>query len=55
MLGARSIRRRDCRHRLNALAGFRNNEPRAIVTQRARPIRVPDHADKTFDVLRKTR
>src|SRR5215211_3998951 len=55
MLSRSSSRRRDRRHRLDALALHRHHQPGAIVTQWPSPIRVPNHADKTLDIPRKPR
>src|SRR5215211_8500483 len=55
MLSRSSSRRRDRRHRLDALALHRHHQPGAIVTQWPSPIRVPNHADKTLDIPRKLR
>src|SRR5215203_6276708 len=55
MLSRSSSRRRDRRHRLDALALHRHHQPGARVTQWPSPIRVPNHADKTIDIPRKSR
>jgi len=55
MLRRCSPGRRDRRHRFNALASDRHHQARAIVTQWAGTIRVPDHAHKTLDVVLKPR
>src|SRR5712692_3865496 len=48
-------RRRYRRHRLYALATLRRQKPHAIISQRHRPIRVPDHARQTLDIPGKPR
>src|SRR5260221_3775583 len=48
-------RRRDRRHRLYALALTRHHQSQAVVMQRNRAIRVPDHADKPLDIAREPR
>ncbi len=48
-------RRRYCRQRLHALALTRHHQPGAIVPQRLRTIRVPNHAHKPLDILSKSR
>jgi hypothetical protein len=53
MLRRCSPRRRDRRHRFNALASDRHHQACAIVTQWAGTIRVPDHAHKSIDVVPK--
>jgi hypothetical protein len=55
MLRRCSPGRRDRRHRFNALTSDRHHQARAIVTQWAGTIRVPDHAHKTIDVVPKPR
>jgi hypothetical protein len=53
MLRRRSPGRRDRRHRLYALALARHHQPRTIIAQRTRSIRVPDNANKPLDIARK--
>ncbi len=55
MLRGRAPRRRDRRHRLYALALTRHHQSQAIVLQRTRTIRVPDHAHKPLDIAREPR
>jgi hypothetical protein len=55
MLRRGSTRRRNRRHRFNALTGDRHHQAGAIVTQRPSPIRVPYYAHKTLDIARKPR
>src|ERR1700674_2708615 len=55
MLCRSSPRRRDRSHRLNALALTRHHQAPAIVAQWPSPIRMPDHAHKTLDIVRKPR
>jgi DNA topoisomerase III len=47
------FRRRNRRHRLDALALARHHQPHAIIAKRFNPIRVPDYARQTLDVRRK--
>src|SRR5258708_5194267 len=55
MLRGRAPRRRDRRHRLYALALTWHHQSQAIVVQRTRAIRVPDHPHKPLDIARKPR
>ena len=52
MLRRRARRRRQRRHRLDALALAGQQQAGAVIPQRTRPIRVPDHPDKLADVVR---
>src|SRR5215472_4431120 len=55
MLRRRSLRCRDRRHRLHALAPTRGHQSGAVVAQRPSPIRVADHLHKTLDIPSKSR
>ena len=55
MLGGRAIRRRDRRHRLNALALARHQQAGAIMQQRFLAVFVANHARKPLDIPRKSR
>jgi len=53
VLGRDPRRRRHRRDRLDALALARQQQAQAIITQRLRSIRMPDHLGKRLDVDRK--
>src|SRR4051794_24664222 len=53
VLGRDPGRRRYRRNRLDALAFARQQQAPAIITQRLRPIRMPDHFGKRIDIGRK--
>src|SRR5262249_14670251 len=55
MLRRRSLRCRDCRHRLYALALTRHHQSYAVVVQWRCPIRMPDHAHKPLDIAHEPR
>ena len=50
MLGRDPRRRRHRRDRLDALAFSREQQAQAIITQRRRPIRMPDHRGEPIDI-----
>ena len=53
MLRRRSLRCRDRRRRLHALAPIRDHQSGAAVPQRPRPIRMADHPLETLDLTPK--
>jgi hypothetical protein len=53
MLHRNPARRRHRRLRLNASAARRRHQPGAIIPQRRRPVRMPDHARQFLDISRK--
>jgi hypothetical protein len=53
VLGRDPGRRRHCSDRLDALALSRQQQAQTIITQRLRPIGMPDHLGKRLDVGRK--
>ena len=55
MLRRRAMRRRDRRHRLNALALARHQQAGAIMPQRFLAVLVANHARKPLDIPRKSR
>src|SRR4051794_23076510 len=55
MLGRRAMRRRDRRHRLNALALARHQQAGAIMPQRFLTVLVPNHTRKPLDISHKSR
>jgi hypothetical protein len=50
VLGRYPVRPHDRRQRLHRLALQRQKQPRAIVPQRLRPIRMADHPDKAINI-----
>jgi hypothetical protein len=52
MLRRSARRRRQRRHRFDALALARQHQAGAIIPQRPRSIRVPDHSDKLTNIAR---
>ncbi len=55
MLGRRAMRRRDRRHRLNALTLARHQQAGAIMPQRFLTVLVPNHTRKPLDISHKSR
>ena len=55
MLRRRPLRRRNRRHRLNALALARHHQTQAIIAKRLGPVRMPDHARERLHIGRKPR
>ena len=47
--------RRQRRHRLDALALSRHQQPEAVIPQRRRPVSMADHLNKPLDINRKAR
>jgi len=47
--------RRQRRHRLDALALSRHQQPEAVIVQRRRPVSMADHLNKPLDIDRKAR
>jgi len=54
MLRGCALWRRDRRHRFDALALARHDQTQAIVSQRAGPVGMPDHAHKSLDIRLKS-